>query len=159
MARHQAREWALRILFEHDLSQTDMEVLVERLQEKETEDHVFAQRVAEGVVAHQTEIDGILAHAAVDWKVERMATIDRNVLRIGIFELQHEPHTPISVIISEALELAGEYSTDDAKRFINGVLSSVARDIRPEGDLDRMPAREDSAEPSESAQRTDGEMA
>lgn len=67
-----------------------------------------------------------------------MPTIDRNVLRIAVYELLYEPKTPISVLIAEALELAGDYSTDEAKRFVNGVLSSAAKVIRPQGDEDRL---------------------
>ncbi|AUW93524.1 MAG: transcription antitermination factor NusB [Sulfobacillus thermosulfidooxidans] len=138
MARHHAREEALKILFEHDLAQTGIEILLKGLHEPDTADREFAQSLVQGVVQQQAELDAVIAQAAVDWKIQRMPTIDRNVLRMAVYELYNDHNTPISVIISEALELAGEYSTDDAKRFVNGVLSAVAKQIRPEGDLDRI---------------------
>lgn len=139
MARHHAREEALKILFEHDLAQTDAEFLLAGWQEEDEEDRKFAQSLVQGVVRQQPAIDAVIAQSAVDWKIERMPTIDRNVLRMAVYELQNDAQTPISVIISEALELAGAYSTDEAKRFVNGVLSSVAKDVRPAGDTDRQP--------------------
>ncbi len=138
MARHHAREMALRVLFEYDLAHTDPKSLVERLNSQDTRDREFAQSIVHGVLEHQEQVDRIIAQSSVDWRVQRMPTIDRNVLRIAVYELLFEPKTPISVLIAEAVELAGVYSTEDAKRFVNGVLSSAAKAVRPEGDLDRM---------------------
>jgi N utilization substance protein B len=140
MARHHAREMALRVLFEYDLAHTDPEELVDRLKSQESLDREFAQSIVHGVLDHQEQIDRIIAQSSVDWRVQRMPTIDRNVLRIAVYELLFEPTTPISVLIAEAVELAGDYSTDEAKRFVNGVLSSASKTIRPEGDQDRVAA-------------------
>ncbi|PSR29216.1 NusB antitermination factor [Sulfobacillus thermosulfidooxidans DSM 9293] len=137
MARHHAREMALRVLFEHDLAHTEPGVLVARLQGQDPDDRQFAESIVHGVLMHQDQIDEIIAQSSVDWRIQRMPTIDRNVLRIAVYELLYEPKTPISVIIAEALELAGAYSTDEAKRFVNGVLSTASKTVRPQGDVDR----------------------
>lgn len=143
MPRHHAREMALRVLFEHDLAHTDPALLVARLSKKEPDDRQFAESIVRGVLMHQDRIDQVIAQSSVDWRLHRMPTIDRNVLRIAVYELLFEPKTPISILINEALELAGAYSTDEAKRFVNGVLSTASKTIRPEGDTDRIPTQDD----------------
>ncbi len=92
----------------------------------------YAVHLARGVEAHTGRIDDLLAAAAEGWGVERMAVVDRAVLRLAVYELLEEPEVPLSVVIDEAVTLAGEYSTDDSGRFVNGVLSTVARRVRPD---------------------------
>lgn len=138
MARHHGRELALKVLFEHDLANTDIAALIQRTNDGEIpDDQEFAKTLAEGTSSHLDEIDAMISKVAVDWKITRMPTIDRNILRLALFELLYLPQVPISVIINEGLELAHAYSTDDAKRFLNGVLSTLAKTVRPEGDTDR----------------------
>ncbi|HEX2042681.1 MAG TPA: transcription antitermination factor NusB, partial [Acidimicrobiales bacterium] len=68
-----------------------------------------------------------------DWAVERMPAIDRALLRMGVFELLHRPDVPTGVVLSEAVELAARYSTEDSGRFVNGVLARIAEEVRPSG--------------------------
>lgn len=141
MARHQGRELALKILFEHDLVETEIDPLIDRaLARSRGDDKQFAEELVRGVLAHQVPIDQAIEAAAIDWSVSRMAAIDRNILRLATYELTETPAVPIPVVIDEALDLAQVYSTEEAKKFINGVLSEVARRVRPEGDPERVRA-------------------
>ena len=90
----------------------------------------FAGRLVRGVRAGVEAIDALLAARAHNWRVERMAIIDRLVLRLAVFELESEPGTPAKVVINEALELARIYSGEEAVAFVNGVLDAVRKDIR-----------------------------
>lgn len=138
MARHHARELALKILFEHDLAQATLPNVLERTLKGASEtDGAYARKLVEGTAHHQKVLDEWISEAAHDWRIHRMPTIDRNILRLASYEMAHEADVPISVIIDEALELAQAYSTDEAKRFVNGVLAAVATKVRPEGDPDR----------------------
>ncbi|MEO7836084.1 MAG: transcription antitermination factor NusB, partial [Acidimicrobiales bacterium] len=92
----------------------------------------FVADLVHGVDAHQARIDGLITRFAIDWDVGRMPAIDRNVLRLAIYELLERPDVPVGAVISEAVELAKRYSTDDSGRFVNGVLASVAGEVRPD---------------------------
>ena len=84
-----------------------------------------------GVADRRPELDELITRHARGWALERMPSIDRCVLRMAIFELLHRSDVPTAVILDEAVELAKVYSTDDSGRFVNGVLSAVARQVRP----------------------------
>jgi N utilization substance protein B len=90
----------------------------------------FAADLVRGVQDHHAEIDGLLRRYARGWAVERMPAIDRTLLRIGVFELLHRPDVPPAVAISEAVELANLYSTEDSGRYVNGVLARIADEER-----------------------------
>ena len=90
----------------------------------------FTVELVVGVGEHLDEIDQTIRTYAKDWTLERMPAIDRAVLRIGIFELAHRPDVPTGAAISEAVELAKTFSTDDSGRFVNGMLSAIAADVR-----------------------------
>ena len=139
VARHRGRELALQVLFEYDLAAADPRQLTERATQGESpEDQAFVESLVLGVLAGRPAIDRQIEDVAIEWKVGRMPTVDRNILRLGAFELTGSSGVPIAVIIAEALELADSYSSgDEAKRFINGVLGKMAKQLRPEGDLDR----------------------
>ncbi len=92
----------------------------------------YALELARGVEEHREEIDTLIRKFADRWSLERMPVIDRNVLRMAVFELAHRPDVPTGAVISEAVELAKRYSTDDSGRFVNGMLSSIAEEVRPE---------------------------
>ncbi len=89
-----------------------------------------AARLAEGLWACRAELDEALERASDRWRVHRMPVVDRNVLRLGLYELRHVPGTPTAVIISEAVELAKKYSTEKSGAFVNGVLSRLAAEER-----------------------------
>ena len=90
----------------------------------------FADGLVRGATSRQEEIDAMLAANAQNWRVERMAVIDRLVLRLGVYEVLAEPETPSKVIINEALELARSYSGEEAVAFVNGVLDAVRKELR-----------------------------
>jgi N utilization substance protein B len=92
----------------------------------------FAMRLVDGVQEHRGRIDALLAESAVNWKVERMAAVDRAILRLGVYEMGvAHPPTPPRVVITEAVEIAKRFSTQDSARFVNGVLDRIAQTIPP----------------------------
>jgi N utilization substance protein B len=126
--RREARERALSLLYEaqaKDVAPADL------LEDLPVAPDPFAADLVAGVGAHQSGLDEIISRYAVDWAVERMPVIDRTVLRLATYELIHHPATPTGVVISEAVELAKEYSTEESGRFVNGVLGSIAIEVRP----------------------------
>jgi N utilization substance protein B len=92
----------------------------------------FANALVRGTIARITEIDAVLAAHAQNWRIERMAVIDRLVLRLAIYELLAEADTPARVVINEAIELARTYTGDEAVGFVNGVLDSVRKELKRE---------------------------
>ncbi len=90
----------------------------------------YTVRLVNVVGSRHDEIDGLVDSAAIGWDLERMAVVDRNVLRLSVAELLDCPDVPTPVVLNEAVELASAYSTDDSGRFVNGVLSTLARRIR-----------------------------
>lgn len=96
-----------------------------------------ARRLAEGVWSHRAELDEALARVSANWRVERMPAVDRNLLRMGLYELRYAPAMKTAVIISEAVALAKEYGTERSGGFVNGVLSRLAAEERssPAGDI------------------------
>ena len=94
----------------------------------------FVADLVVGVSEHQAEIDGLIRRFARSWSLERMPVIDRNLLRMAIFELGHRPDVPTGAVISEAVELAKTYSTDESGKFVNGMLGRIAEELRGERD-------------------------
>lgn len=90
----------------------------------------YAERLVRGVAAAQARIDELLGEAARDWEPERMPVVDRALLRLAVYELLAEPDVPAAVVIDEAVSLAGQFSTDDSGRFVNGVLATLASRLR-----------------------------
>ncbi len=90
----------------------------------------FAVSLVEGVAAHEDRIDALVAAAAKGWEIERMPVLDRSILRLATYELMAEPDIPVAVVIDEAVELAKQYSTEFSGGFVNGVLSTIARQVR-----------------------------
>ena len=90
----------------------------------------FTATLVRTVESRGTEIDGLVDAAAIGWDLDRMAVVDRNVLRLAVAELLERPDIPTAVILNEAVELASAYSTDDSGRFVNGVLATLAVQIR-----------------------------
>ena len=125
--RSDARERALILLYEAEsksMAPTDVaEAQVLVLDE-------LTRLLVTGVEQQGREIDDLIAAHAKGWTLQRMPTIDRNVLRIGVFELMSRPEVPVAVIIDEAVELAKRFSTDDSGKFVNGVLSAIVVKVR-----------------------------
>ena len=93
-----------------------------------------AERLARGTMEHLEEIDGWIDATADHWTVDRMPAVDRALLRLATYELAHEPKTPVAVILSETVALAKRYSTQNSGRFINGVLATLSKQLRPTSD-------------------------
>ncbi len=127
-ARSKARKRALDILYEADVRGTSaLDTAAERLAQANPPVPAYAVQLVEGVVAQRQRIDELMATYAEGWTLDRMPAVDRNVLRIGIYELLYEPAVPDAVAISEAVELAKRISTDDSPGFVNGLLARVLR--------------------------------
>lgn len=129
--RSRAREVALQLLFQRDFNPalprpTLVQFAQDRLREEEL--RIFCITLFDGVVAHLSDIDARLAAAAENWRVSRMATVDRNVLRLGAFELLYSQDTPPAVAFDEAIELARRFGSADSSSFVNGVLDRLRRE-------------------------------
>jgi N utilization substance protein B len=152
-SRRKARECALQMLFAADVAGTRPDELARNFWseladgELDEEGREFATRLALGALAHLEEVDERIKSRAEHWRIDRMATVDRNVLRLAVYEFLHEP-TPRTVAINEALEVARRFSTYEATQFINGILDAIKRDLDQEYPRDEEDnADELSAEP------------
>ncbi|MEO8436772.1 MAG: transcription antitermination factor NusB [Pyrinomonadaceae bacterium] len=136
-SRRKAREYALQMLFAADVSEVRADELVRiywtELCDSETEEPAreFANRLATGTLANLAALDERIRSRAEHWRISRMAIVDRNVLRLAVYEFLHEP-TPRTVTINEALEIARRFSTYEATQFINGILDAIKRDLDEE---------------------------
>ncbi len=130
-SRRQARERALSLLYEAEAKRVAPADLLATLP---VEPAPFAVDLVSGVGEHGDEVDGYIRRYARGWALERMPAVDRALLRIGIYELLHRPDVPTAAVLSEAVELASRYSTEESGRFVNGVLAHIARDVRGDGD-------------------------
>ena len=135
-SRHLSRSIAMQSLYEWDFSgeKSDLEKIIERNIEEfgpGLEDKSFTWQLVTGVVANLKEIDEIIAKAAPQWPLEQISIIDRNVLRIGIYELLYgdKAAVPPKVAINEAIELAKSFGGENSGKFINGVLGTVYKEI------------------------------
>jgi N utilization substance protein B len=127
--RRRSRILALQALYEIDTTHHPAgTVLDQRLAEDPlpAEGEAFARELITGVMKHQAELDELIQHYAPEWPVDQMAVVDRNVLRIAIYEFSISKATPIKVAINEAVELAKLFGSDSAPRFVNGVLGALA---------------------------------
>lgn len=125
-ARSKARKRALDILYESDLRGRDaLETLAERVAASDPPVPEYAVRLIEGVSARRARIDDLLASYSIGWTIDRMPTVDRNILRLGTYELLWAADVPDAVAVSEAVELARQLSTDDSPGFVNGLLGRL----------------------------------
>lgn len=140
--RHLARRFALQALYEWDFWGCDRDPVnicernVERwtVEESESFDETpFALGLVRGILEHQEAIDKTITTFAPDWPLEKITTIDRNILRIGVYELLYNFEIPSKVAINEAIELAKSFGGDSSGRFVNGVLGAVYRDQLSKG--------------------------
>ena len=130
--RRGARRLALDILYQSDLTgRTPSDVMAELVA---TGQRVppFAREIVTGVERHAADLDGLVARHVRGWTIERLAVVDRNVLRLAAFELLHRPDVPPAAAISQAVEAAKELSTDESGRFVNGILGAIARELTAE---------------------------
>lgn len=146
--RHKAREMAVQMLYQRDLGGSSLEEILEAFRssagaeeadeadEEESEavpdeelpavvEH--ATRLVGGTVEHLEEIDGLIAAQADNWRLERMPAVDRNILRLGVYEFLYEPDVPKLVVIDEAIELAKHYGSENSSSFVNGLLDGLVK--------------------------------
>lgn len=145
IARHRAREAALQVLYALDLRAASEDVtptpdpvaaaLLAMRENFEIPNQAvqFAEELVRGVVAHRDAIDVGIAKTAANWRIERMAIVDRNILRLSVYEIQHVK-TPVAVVIDEAIELARRYGDDPSPKFIHGILDAIVKTRRFESE-------------------------
>ena len=129
-ARRKARELALQMLYENDVAGTEPREMFARTSDLQTAPEgtrAFAEHLVTGTLAHRDDLDAIISKQADNWRLSRMPVVDRNILRLALFELLHEPDTPHPVVIDEALEIAKRFSTPRSSQFINGILDGVLK--------------------------------
>lgn len=135
--RHLARTIALQTLFEWDFKGKNKKEIDEVVQYNyqafapEFSDHSFTDKIVAGVVEHLAEIDKFIKDFAPEWPLEQITLVDRNILRIGVFELIFDPDIPSKVAINEAIEIAKTFGGESSGRFVNGVLGSIYKKIGP----------------------------
>src|SRR5450759_2656319 len=135
--RHRAREATLQILYHWEVAGTDVDRATQTFFEQQWPDtdapaeplRTFASALSRDTVARIADIDALIAGTAERWRPERMAVIDRLILRMAVCELLRDPETPPAVVINEALELARTFSTEEAVKFINGMLDGIRKKI------------------------------
>jgi N utilization substance protein B len=137
--RRRAREAALQMLYQWEVGRASANEAIatywpahDAEQELPDPQREFANTLVRGTIERVKDIDAVLSAHAQNWRVERMAVIDRLILRLAVFEFLADLDTPSRVIINEALELARTYSGEEAVAFVNGVLDSVKRELRTE---------------------------
>jgi N utilization substance protein B len=129
-ARRKARELALQMLFQHDLAGNPPDQIIatfEELQKSKPNTREFATRIFRGTVDHIAEIDEMIQNQAENWRLSRMAAVDRNIIRMSVYEFMHESDTPKLVIIDEAIEIAKKFGTQKSSQFINGILDGILK--------------------------------
>lgn len=137
-ARHRSRQRALQVLFQWDQRRLPVEECISNFYEtliteenpEYPEPDPFMERLAAGTVGVAAEIDQRISGKSANWRLERMAVVDRNLLRLAIYEMT-QVGTPAAVVIDEALELARQFSGEDSVSFVNGVLDAIRRDLPP----------------------------
>jgi N utilization substance protein B len=127
-SRREARERILTLLYESEAKSCAIDEVLDALP---VPPDAYVDEVARGVGDQQADIDERLAAHARGWTLERMPATDRAILRMAVYELGWCPDVPTAVVISEAVELAKQYSTDESGKFVNGMLSAIAADVRP----------------------------
>jgi N utilization substance protein B len=133
-SRRKAREVALQFLYQLDLHEAEdpmpHELEFWQRHPVDTDTQAFAEALVRGSKQHQGKIDQLLAQYAEHWELERMAVVDRNILRMAVFELLWQPEVPAKAAINEAIEIAKKFGTTESSRFVNGVLDRILREHR-----------------------------
>lgn len=128
--RRKAREYALQMLYQYDISHEVEHLINEFWSSKEASDNVrkFSNNIVEGVIKNLTIIDNKISQSAKNWSVNRMAVVDRNIIRIAVFELLFIKDIPVKVTINEAIEIAKRFAGEDSSSFVNGILDRILKD-------------------------------
>jgi N utilization substance protein B len=131
-SRRKSREYAMQMLYEWDISgNTPDQVRATFFLDKRAEPDVekFARELFEGTVNHAQELDRLVREGAEHWRLERLAAVDRNILRVALYELLHHPETPPAAVINEALEIARRFSGEGSVEFVNGILDGIRKTL------------------------------
>lgn len=153
--RHLARTIAMQSLFLWDFDGGDnsrLEEIVHGVFENfapSFDDKGFVQNIIEGVVKHRQEIDRYITKYATEWPLDQITIVDRNILRIGVYELMFNPDIPAKVAINEAIEIAKAFGNESSGKFVNGVLGAIYKDVLRDEEAKEPASETKSAEPSE----------
>ncbi len=134
--RREVREKAMQVLYAYEISREPIEMLMETIAGEELNDdeemYRFAQALVYSVLNHRAEADMLIRSKAQNWNFDRIATLDRMLLRMGIVEFIYFPEIPVKVTINECVEIAKRYSTEQSSRFVNGVLEGILHVLNDE---------------------------
>jgi transcription antitermination protein NusB len=131
-SRRKSRELALQMLFQCEQGKHAPEHVLStflRAHKADPEVLAFARELFQGTMAEIQSLDCLIREQAANWRLERMAAVDRNLLRLALYELLHHPETPAAVVIDEALEIAHRFSGDESVEFVNGVLDGIRKNL------------------------------
>jgi N utilization substance protein B len=133
LKRTKARERAVQALYQIDVAATDLDEALERFwrsfEPVEREVREAAEEYVRGVALHRRAVDERIEAVSANWRLDRMAKVDRNVLRLAVFELEHRPDVPVKVVLNEAIELGKKYGSESSGAFINGLLDRIAQEL------------------------------
>lgn len=133
MSRRQAREYAFLILFQVDLGDVPWKDALRTIttdHELSDEARSFLTEIVQGALEHREEVDRILSRYSLEWPPSRMASTDRNILRLAVYELLFRNDIPVEVSVNEAVELAKRFGEEDSGKFVNGILGTIIREFR-----------------------------
>lgn len=128
--RKDARELLLKVLFQVEVGKLPLDEVLATTREQvrpSDEDWEYVEPAARAVLAEADRLDEIIGELAEGWRLDRLAKVDKNVLRAALWELRQRPQVPVSVVVNDAVEIAKKYSTEDSGRFVNGILGSFLR--------------------------------
>ena len=131
--RRKAREETLRILFRLEFENTHLEkTLIQYWENRKTSEEIkeYSTWLVNGIISRKEQIDNIIQRVSEHWRISRMALIDRNILRMAVFELLYEENIAPPIVINEAIEIAKKYSGDQAATFVNGILDAIRKKLK-----------------------------
>lgn len=137
MKRSAVREMALQALFACELGKNDPATVLDMLWEEKAIDKSaqdFCTHIVLGVLAKLDDIDNILSENTIEWNLKRMAAVDRNIMRMALFEMLYSNEIPRAVVLNEAIELGKKFGGEESSRFINGVLGKISKDLEAKGE-------------------------
>lgn len=135
-SRRKAREYALQMLFQWNITHDNFEQIKATFwdgQDEPEETRLFAETLASGTIEHVEKIDVLIERHAENWRLDRMAVVDRNILRLATYEFLYDAETPKTIVINEAIEIARRFSAQESPQFINGILDSIRKEVESLG--------------------------
>ena len=135
-SRRKAREYALQMLFQWDITHDNIEQIKSTFWDNQDEPEdvrKFAEDLATGAIENVEKIDALIGRHAENWRLDRMAVVDRNLLRLATYEFLFDAETPKTIVINEAIEIARRFSAQESPQFINGILDSIRKQIENPG--------------------------